>query len=111
MGVLAKRDAMRAFRATLGLLLAPAASPALADWHAGKVTQLAIGYDGSTITFLNRSNCTCYSPWPGLMCLDRTRATHKEEFAMLLRARATATDINVHIDEGTCRVVALYEVG
>lgn len=52
MGVLAKKDAMRAFRAMLGLLLASAASPALADWRAGKVTQLAIGYAGPTITFL-----------------------------------------------------------
>lgn len=42
--------------------------PAFADWHAGTVNGIHIGYDGSTITFSLsgwvRSNCTCYSSWP-----------------------------------------------
>ncbi len=114
MGVLAKKDVMRAFRATLGLLFALAASPALADWHAGKITQLGFGYDGSTVAFLisgwSRSNCACYPVWPNQMCLDRNRASYKEEFAWLLRARAMDTEIQVNIDEATCRVVAMFEV-
>jgi hypothetical protein len=91
------------------------ASVALADWRAGRITHLAFGYDGETVAFViegfNRNNCTCYSAWPGYMCLDRTRTSFKEEFAWLLKARAENRVINVNIDEASCKVIALYESG
>ncbi len=113
--MLASKHGVGAIRATLALVLAFAVSPTWADWHAGRITRLGFGYDGSTITLQisdwSRSNCTCYSVWPNQRCLDRNRATFKEEFAWLLRARAMDAQVQVHIDEGTCRVVALFEVG
>lgn len=88
--------------------------PVLADWHVGVIERLGIGYDGSTIVFRlsgwNRSNCTCYVTWPDQMCLDRSRASFKEEYAWILRARATGQEIQAHIDETTCKVVALFEM-
>lgn len=96
---------------TLGLLAA--AHTASADWHGGRITQFNFGYDGSTITFVlegwSRSNCTCYPAWPNTMCLDRTRASFREEYAWLLRARAMDQVVNANIDETTCKVIALYE--
>jgi hypothetical protein len=85
-----------------------------ADWHTGTVTRLGVGYDGSTVILFvsgwSRSNCTCYPGWPDSMCLDRTRTSFKEEYASILRARATGQTIQVNIDEVTCKVIALYEM-
>jgi hypothetical protein len=92
-------------------LIAPAAQ---ADWHGGKVIEINVGYDGSTIAFVVagwvRANCSCYAPWPNTMCLNRNRLTYKEEVAMLFSARARGTELYANIDETTCSVVALYEV-
>jgi hypothetical protein len=97
--------------ATLALMT----TVAHADWHGGRVTQINIGYDGSTITFVvegwTRTNCTCYSSWPNTMCLNRSRASYKEEVAMLFSARARDTTLHANIDEASCQVVALYEIG
>jgi hypothetical protein len=89
--------------------------PAFADWHTGKVSGIHIGYDGSTIMFSlsgwSRTNCTCYSTWPTYMCLTRsaTRLASKEEFALLLKARASDDSVAVNINETTCSVEALSE--
>ena len=52
-----------------------------------------MGYDGVTVTFKLdgwvRSDCTCYGPWPSLMCLNSARAAHDFEKALLLAARQT----------------------
>jgi len=85
-----------------------------ADWHGGTITQLNVGYDGTTISFkLNgwdRNNCTCYSTWPNAMCLNITRTTFDFEKSMLLSARARGSNINAYIDETTCMVTAIYEI-
>jgi hypothetical protein len=88
---------------------------ARADWHAGMVTAVKVGYDG-TITFnisgLTRSNCTCYATWPTDVCLNRARTTSfKEEVAMLYSVRARGSTLSINIDEVTCSVVAMYESG
>lgn len=87
---------------------------AYADWHIGKVVNMGHAYDGSTITFKlsgwSRSNCTCYSPWPDSMCLDRARTSFREDYAWLLRARTTGQSVWANIDENSCKIVALYEV-
>jgi hypothetical protein len=92
-----------------------AAGPALADWHAGTITELGIGYDGATIVFAisgwSRTNCTCYSTWPTLACLDSSRQTFKQEYAWLLAARRSEANVSVNIDETTCKVVAVFEPG
>lgn len=97
----------------LALLLLAVSQTGWADWHEGTVDQLGIGYDGSTIVFRlsgwTRSNCTCYSTWPNQMCLDRARTSFKEEYAWILRARTTSQRVQVHIDETSCKVVALFE--
>jgi len=107
---------LRSIAAALALI--PAlflVQPAFADWHTGKVNGIHIGYDGSTITFSlsgwSRSNCTCYSTWPTYMCLTRsaTRLASKEEFALLLKARASDDAVAVYINETTCSVEALSE--
>jgi hypothetical protein len=89
------------------------AFPAWADWHAGLVTTLSVGYDGSTIAFRiagwSRTDCTCYAVWNVDMCLDRTRLTFREEYTMLLKARAAGTPISVNINETTCTVIAMVE--
>jgi hypothetical protein len=105
----------RAIAAVLVLMSALFVQPAFADWHTGKVTAIHIGYDGSTIMLSlsgwSRSNCTCYSTWPTYMCLTRstTRLASKEEFALLLKARASEDPVAVYIDETTCSVQALSE--
>ena len=87
---------------------------AQADWHGGKVSQVNIGYDGSTITFVIagwvRNNCTCYAVWNNTMCLNRSRLTYKEEVALLYMARARDSVLYANIDEATCSVVAIYEI-
>jgi len=98
--------------ATVALLTA--AGPASADWHSGKVTGIHIGYDGSIVAFSlsgwTRTNCTCYSTWPTYMCLNRTgRTSFKEEFAMLLKARAADDTVSINIDEASCSIAAFSE--
>ena len=96
--------------AVLGLFAAPGAQ---ADWHGGKLTRIQMGYDGSTIVFVAaghaRNNCTCYAAWPDAMCLDRNRATFKEEVALIYLARAKGSNLFYNIDETTCKVIAMYE--
>lgn len=96
--------------AALAVLFAPAA---YADWHGGKVTTFKVAYDGQTVTFniagYARTNCTCYASWNTDLCLDRSRASFREEVAMLLSARARGTDVHVNINETTCFVTAIYE--
>jgi len=90
-----------------------AAATAQADWHTGRITQMGMAYDGSTVTFVlegwSRSNCTCSSAWGNNMCLDRNRVSFKEDAAMVLSARARGTPLMANIDETTCKIVALYE--
>ena len=98
----------------LGVLMLTLSPAGWADWHAGVIDQLGIGYDGSTITFRlsgwTRTNCTCFPAWPNQMCLDRARTnSFKEEYAWLLRARTTGQQVQINIDEATCKVVALFE--
>lgn len=85
-------------------------SNARADWHTGKVVSFWFGYDGNTTMVLlsgwNRNNCTCYPAWPSYMCLDRSRASYKEEFAFLLASHARDKDVQLQIDETTCRINA-----
>jgi hypothetical protein len=105
---------MKIWIRTIVVALALIAPAAHADWHGGKVIEINIAYDGSTLTFVVanwvRNNCTCYSTWPNTMCLNRARLSYKEEVAMLFSARARGTDLYANIDETTCSVVALYEV-
>lgn len=88
---------------------------ASAAWYTGTVTTVAVGYDGTTVMLAlsgwSRTDCTCYSTWPTYACLGRTRASFREEYAMLLAARARGSVLNMHIDEVTCNVIALYENG
>ena len=95
------------------LLLSVISVGASADWRSGKVQQVSVGYDGQTIALKlegwSRSNCSCYSSWPDHMCLDKARATHDFEKALLLSARARNTVVNVNIDEASCKVIAIYE--
>lgn len=96
------------------LALLASSSVVQAAWHEGVVQQLAVGYDGATVAFKLegwvRTDCTCYSTWPGLMCLDKTRAAHDLEKSLLLAARARGSIIHAHIDETTCKVTAIYEI-
>ena len=106
---------MKQFRKLFAVAVSLAfATAADADWHSGKVTQLGISYDGSTVSFIvagwTRNNCTCNTAWPNNMCLNRSRTSFKEEVAMLYSARARGTALAAHIDETTCSVVALYEI-
>jgi hypothetical protein len=108
-----KRQRARKF--AFSAIVSIIALPAWADWHSGAITGLHVGYDGTTIMFdmagFVRSNCTCYSPWPNYMCLDRSRVSFREEFAMMETARLTGVTMNVNIDEVTCKVLAMYEIG
>jgi len=100
---------MAGFVACLGLI----SQSALAAWHQGKVTTIGFGYDGTTVVFAisdwTKSNCTCYAPSVGNMCLNRARTSFKEEYAMLLAARNDGHEVFVNIDETTCTVEAMYE--
>ncbi len=88
-------------------------SSAFADWHTGKINMIAIGYDGKTISVgqegFTRTNCTCYTAWPGRYCLDRTRESFKEEYSLLLSAKAQNKPVSINIDEASCIVTAIYE--
>src|SRR5262245_39815978 len=102
-------------RSLLAIILCGLAATAGADWHQGKVTSLGFAYDGTTVVFtidtVSRSNCVCYPPWPNNMCLNRSRPSFKEEFAWLLKVRTVGQSINVNVDENTCMVLAMYEIG
>lgn len=84
-----------------------------ANWHSGTIEMIAIGYDGKTIsigqTGSTKTDCTCYSTWPNRYCLDRTRESFKEEYSLLLSAKARNKSLAIHIDETTCKVKAIYE--
>jgi hypothetical protein len=113
--VTATKSLRRVRKSLLIFVMTSFALVARADWHGGKVYQIAIGYDGSTVTFqiegYARTNCTCYSAWPGNLCLSRARTSFKEELAMLYAVRARGTELYVNVDEVTCSVVAMYEIG
>jgi hypothetical protein len=98
---------------SLFVLLSLVAMNANADWHGGVVRTLGFGYDGQTlvleITGLTKTTCTCYPPWPGMLCVSRARQDFKEIYAFLLKARGVKEPIQVAIDETTCDVLALYE--
>lgn len=100
-------------RAAFAIAALLAASPSLADWHSGTVTQLGVGYDGSTITVVisgwSRNNCTCYPAWPNTACLNRSRASFSQEYAQLLSARRAGTTISINIDETSCSIISVYE--
>ena len=85
----------------------------LADWHKGIINMIAIGYDGKTISVgqvgFTHGNCTCYSTWPNRYCLDRTRDSFKDEYALLLSAKARGTSLGININETTCYIRAIYE--
>jgi hypothetical protein len=104
---------MKSWTKAAFIVLLFAAPVANAAWHGGKIQALNIAYDGSTIAFAlvgySRSDCTCYPTWSNSLCLNRARASFKEEMAMLLSARARGTEIHVNINETTCFVEAMYE--
>ena len=84
-----------------------------ADWHSGKIDIIGIGYDGKTIVIgqqgFTKTNCTCYSTWPNRYCLDGNRDSFKDEYALLLSAKARDKSVNINIDETTCYIKAMYE--
>ena len=98
----------------MALLLMSVMGVANATWYTGTVSRLGVAYDGSTITLriagFTRTDCTCYAAWNTDMCLDRTRVSFREEYASILRARATGQTIQVNIDDSTCKVIAVYEL-
>jgi hypothetical protein len=100
-------------RVILTIMLLTASASSFADWHVGNIKHLGIGYDGTTVTVSvegwSRNNCTCYPTWPTYMCLDKNRPTHEFEKALILAARARNSVLKIHIDEVTCKVVAIYE--
>lgn len=108
------RATLMCARTALVLCTSLLSTGAIADWHAGKITQLGVEYDGSTVAFKiegwNRSNCTCAPSWPNQMCLNHSRPSFKEEYAWLLSARRTQQVIQVNINETTCNIVATFEV-
>ena len=84
-----------------------------ADWHRGKVKAIVFLHEGSGVAFslegVVPTSCSCPSYWGGYVCLDMSRATHKQEYAFLLSAKARDVTINVHIDETTCMVTSMEE--
>lgn len=84
-----------------------------ADWHHGKISMIAIGYDGKTISIgqegFTRKNCTCYQVWSDRYCLNRDRISFNEEFSLLLSAKAKEKSVAINIDEKTCEVRAIFE--
>lgn len=101
---------MKKVLVALGLFFS---SSVLADWHSGTIEMIAIGYDGKTIsigqTGSTKTDCTCYSTWSNRYCLDRTRESFREEYSLLLSAKARNKSVSINIDESTCKIKAIYE--
>ncbi len=95
-------------------MIAVSSNLAFADWHKGKINQISIGYDGKMVTMRvdgwSRNNCTCYQTWSQLMCLDRTRDSFNDEYAMLLMLFAQQLEVELHINETTCMIGAISVV-
>ncbi|WP_444996867.1 hypothetical protein [Aliikangiella sp. IMCC44359] len=89
--------------------------PAKADWHSGKISSVSTSYEGDKVTLVledwSRNNCTCYPTWPNNMCLDSARETANFERSFILSAKARNKVVVVHIDETTCKVIAIAEYG
>ncbi|MEZ8100830.1 hypothetical protein [Vibrio bivalvicida] len=96
---------------SLSLLFVPLST--LADWHGGKIRQINVGHDGKTVTVRidnwSRNDCSCYSYWPDMMCLDYSRDTLDFEKSLILSAKAKNSEVFFYIDERTCLVEAIYE--
>lgn len=87
-------------------------SIAHADWRSGKVRIIASTYAGNTMAFMLTGvslGCTCPSYWTDYICLDESRATYSQEYALLLSAKARDMKIYVNVNETTCLVTAMYE--
>ncbi len=87
-------------------------SIAHAGWRSGKVRIIASTYEGDTMAFTLvgvTPSCSCPSYWANHMCLDGSRATYSQEYALLLSAKARDMTIHANIDEATCLVKAIYE--
>jgi len=101
-------------KSIFSIILLCMSSTSFADWHVGKIDMIAIGYDGKTISIgqagATKTDCTCYSVWPNRFCLDRTRESFQQEYAMLLAAKAKDKPVGINIDEQTCFVIAIYEI-
>ncbi len=93
------------------MLITP--SITFAGWHHGKIELLGIGYDGKTISIgqegFTKTDCTCYPTWSNRYCLDRSRDSFKDEYALLLSAKARNKSVSIHINETSCKVTAIYE--
>lgn len=84
-------------------------------WWEGKVESLAFSYSGSSITFKMKditdgrsfvySECSCDSSWQH-MCIDGTRETAEQEFALLMLAKSTDKNVRV-VFNSKCFVNAL----
>lgn len=100
-------------RILAGVILMFISGATLADWHRGKIEMIAVGYDGKTISVgqvgFSRGDCTCYKVWPNRYCLDRSRESFEQEYALLLAAKAKEKSVSINIDEQTCFVRAVYE--
>ena len=90
-----------------------ASASSFAGWYSGKIEMIAVGYDGRTISIAQenstRNDCTCYPTWPNRYCMDRSRESFSEEYALLLSAKARGASVALHIDETTCQIRAMYE--
>lgn len=85
---------------------------AYATAYNGKIETLSIAYDGTVVLVLGgwvSDDCTCFSGWPNYMCLDKARPSYRDEYAMLLSAKARDKEITMIIDEPSCKVVAIEE--
>ncbi len=87
------------------------------SWREGKVTDLASGYDGSSITFrlydltadsvaIDYSKCTCNSSWQAL-CLNPVRENFDKEYSMLLAASSANRNVRVIFNDEQCFIRAL----
>ena len=94
------------------ILLLAFCSASKAGWHSGKVSRIAFPYEGNRPVFLLAGftpTCSCPGYWTGYMCLNEARATHAQEYAFLLSAKARDVVIYVNINETTCLVTSMYE--
>lgn len=85
---------------------------ASADWHQGKIQNIAFPYEGDRMVFKLQDftgSCSCPGYWTGYVCLDANRATYPQEVAFLLSAKARDVRIHVNINETTCVVTAMFE--